>query len=99
MAVALNEDCSLMCCTLSGVTAIEAEDMSIAFEARQPRVEVVSNSKTAIKKWESARVTASAAIIEKARGPKERLLLVWASAHQGRLRSRTPVSHWGPSAI
>ncbi|XP_075534882.1 uncharacterized protein LOC142570380 [Dermacentor variabilis] len=85
-AVAVREDGTpVACCTVSGVETVEAEEVAIALALSQRGVNVViSDSKNAVRNYESGRVTETAIrILNREGGPRQLVLLVWAPAHQG----------------
>lgn len=85
-AVAVREDGTPMaCCTVSGVETVEAEEVAIALAVSQRGAKVViSDSKNAVRNYESGRVTETAIrILNRDGGPRQLVLLVWAPAHQG----------------
>ncbi|XP_049267637.1 uncharacterized protein LOC125756752 [Rhipicephalus sanguineus] len=85
-AVAVRDNGALMaCCTVSGGETVEAEEVAIALAISQKGVRVViSDSKNAVRNYESGRVTETAVRILNTLGrPREIILLVWAPAHQG----------------
>ncbi|KAH7976833.1 hypothetical protein HPB52_020432 [Rhipicephalus sanguineus] len=62
MAVVVRDNGALMaCCTVSGVETAEAEEVAIALAISQKMVRVViSDSKNAVRNYESGRVTETA---------------------------------------
>ncbi|KAH7955229.1 hypothetical protein HPB51_028169 [Rhipicephalus microplus] len=85
-AVVVRGDGGLIaCCTVLGVETVEAEEVAIALAISQKGIRVViSDSKNAVRNYESGRVTETAVRILNMVGvPKEQILLVWSPAHQG----------------
>ncbi|KAH7954780.1 hypothetical protein HPB49_021827 [Dermacentor silvarum] len=75
----------MACCTVSGVETVEAEEVAIVLDVSQRGAKVViSDSKNAVRNYESGRVAETAIrILNRDGGPRQLVLLVWAPAHQG----------------